>query len=128
MVADRRAVVDTRSARSSSSPSCDAASASYDGVAVTDSLRERASATTLSCPEMCLMSVVNWPAVWFAQAEAQFFLAGISSETTKFLHVISQLDHRYAAEVEHIISSPRLPGTRALTLFGTSTKGVEPST
>jgi hypothetical protein len=24
------------------------------------------------------------PAVWFAQAEAQFFLAGVSSEKTKF--------------------------------------------
>jgi hypothetical protein len=46
------------------------------------------------------------PAVWFAQAEAQFFLAGISSETTKFYYVISQLDHRYATEVENIITSP----------------------
>jgi hypothetical protein len=45
------------------------------------------------------------PAVWFAQAEAQFSLAGISSETTKSF-IISQLDHRYAAEVEDIIISP----------------------
>jgi hypothetical protein len=34
------------------------------------------------------------PAVWFAQAEAQFYLAGVSSEKTKFFHVISQLNHR----------------------------------
>jgi hypothetical protein len=46
------------------------------------------------------------PAVWFAQAEAQFFLAGVNSEKTKFFHVISQLDHRYATEVEDIITSP----------------------
>jgi hypothetical protein len=46
------------------------------------------------------------PAVWFAQAEAQFFLAGVNSKKTKFFHVISQLDHRYAAEVEDIITSP----------------------
>jgi hypothetical protein len=46
------------------------------------------------------------PAVWFAQAEAQFFLTGVSSETTKFFRVISQLDHRYAVEVEDIITSP----------------------
>jgi hypothetical protein len=46
------------------------------------------------------------PAVWFAQAEARFFLAGISSERTKFHYVISQLDQRYAAEVEDIITSP----------------------
>jgi hypothetical protein len=39
------------------------------------------------------------PAGWFAQAEAQFLLAGVSSETTKFFQVISQLEHRYAAEV-----------------------------
>jgi hypothetical protein len=31
---------------------------------------------------------------------------GVSSETTKFFHVISQLDHRYAADVEDIITSP----------------------
>jgi hypothetical protein len=46
------------------------------------------------------------PAVWLTQAKAQFFLAGISSEKTKFCHVISQLDHRYAAELEDIIMSP----------------------
>jgi hypothetical protein len=46
------------------------------------------------------------PAVWLAQAEAQFFLAGVNSEETTFFHVISQLDHRYAAEVEDIITSP----------------------
>jgi hypothetical protein len=46
------------------------------------------------------------PAVRFAQAEAHFSLACISSEMTKFFHVISQLDHRYAAEGEDIIISP----------------------
>jgi hypothetical protein len=46
------------------------------------------------------------PAVWFAQAKAEFSLAGISSERTKFQYVISQLDQRYAAEVEDIITSP----------------------
>jgi hypothetical protein len=46
------------------------------------------------------------PAVWFAQAEVQFTLAGISSEQTKFCYVISQLDQRYASEVEDIITSP----------------------
>jgi hypothetical protein len=44
--------------------------------------------------------------MWFAQAEAQFLLAGITTERTKFHHVISQLDHRYAAEVRDIITSP----------------------
>jgi hypothetical protein len=48
----------------------------------------------------------EWPAVWFAQAKAQFSLVGIRSKTTKFFHVISQLDHWYAAKVEDIIISP----------------------
>jgi hypothetical protein len=46
------------------------------------------------------------PAVWFTQAEAQFFLVGINCERTKFCYVISQLDHRFASEVEDIITSP----------------------
>jgi hypothetical protein len=46
------------------------------------------------------------PVVWFAQAEAQFSLAGITSEKTKFFYIISQLDHRYATEVEDIITYP----------------------
>jgi hypothetical protein len=43
--------------------------------------------------------------MWFAQAEIQFLLAGVSNEKTKFSHVISQLEHWYAAEVENIITS-----------------------
>jgi hypothetical protein len=46
------------------------------------------------------------PAVWFAQAEAQFFHAGIYSEKSKFFHVISQLDQRCAAELEDITAPP----------------------
>jgi hypothetical protein len=43
--------------------------------------------------------------LWFAQAEAQFALASVTSEKTKFNHVISQLEYRHAAEVEDIIIS-----------------------
>jgi hypothetical protein len=46
------------------------------------------------------------PAVCFAQAEAQFFLAGISSDKIKSCHVILQVDHWYAAELEDITSPP----------------------
>jgi hypothetical protein len=45
------------------------------------------------------------PVLCFAQAEAQFSLAGVNTEK-KFYYVISQLDHQYATEVEDIITSP----------------------
>jgi hypothetical protein len=35
----------------------------------------------------------------------QFFLAGVSSEKSKFFHMISQLDHWYTTEVESISTS-----------------------
>jgi hypothetical protein len=35
------------------------------------------------------------PAMWSTQAEVQFSLAGVSSEKTKFFHVISQQDYQY---------------------------------
>jgi hypothetical protein len=44
--------------------------------------------------------------VCFTQAEVQFSLAGISKERRKFYHIISQLDNKYTAEVENIITSP----------------------
>ena len=50
------------------------------------------------------------PAVWFAQVEGHFLLSGISDDKTKFYYVISQLEHRYAAEVEDIIVAPPAQG------------------
>jgi hypothetical protein len=46
------------------------------------------------------------PVPWFAQAEAQFHLAGITYELTKFYHVVSQLDMRCIADVEYLVSAP----------------------
>jgi hypothetical protein len=50
---------------------------------------------------------VERPAVWFAKAKAQFCLAGISIQRTKFHYVVSQLDQRYAAEVDINTSPPQ---------------------
>jgi hypothetical protein len=33
-------------------------------------------------------------------------LASITEERTKFYHILSQLDHRYAKEVRDIVTSP----------------------
>ncbi|KAJ2947652.1 hypothetical protein O0L34_g17455 [Tuta absoluta] len=46
------------------------------------------------------------PALWFAQVEGNFALSKITKDETKFNYVISQLDQRYAAEVEDIIVAP----------------------
>lgn len=46
------------------------------------------------------------PTLWFAQLDAQFALAKISSDETKFYHAISVLECRYASEVEDIIVKP----------------------
>jgi hypothetical protein len=46
------------------------------------------------------------PGLWFATAEAQFDLASVTSEKTKFTYVISQLEYRHAAKVEDFIIPP----------------------
>lgn len=61
---------------------------------------------------------VFWPDqvdVWFCQCEAQFALAGIKNESTKFYHVIAQLEQRYANEVKDIIKKP--PAERQYTVL-----------
>jgi hypothetical protein len=46
------------------------------------------------------------PGLWVATAEAQFYLASVTSEKTKFNYVISQLEYRHASEVQDLIRSP----------------------
>jgi hypothetical protein len=46
------------------------------------------------------------PIILAGQAEAQFSLASVTSETTKFNYLVSRLEYRHAAEVEDIIVSP----------------------
>lgn len=50
------------------------------------------------------------PDVWFVQLEAQFALARINEDTTKFYHVISQLGNQYTAEVLDVIQAPPATG------------------
>lgn len=50
------------------------------------------------------------PDVWFVQLEAQFALARITEDTTKFYHVISQLGNQYTAEVLDVIQAPPATG------------------
>ncbi|XP_076665014.1 uncharacterized protein LOC143367262 [Andrena cerasifolii] len=50
-----------------------------------------------------------WPqkvSLWFRQLEAQFVIARITKDGTKFGYVVAQLDGKYAEEVEDIICNP----------------------
>ena len=46
------------------------------------------------------------PEMWFAQVEAQFAIAGITSDETKFNYVAGNLEANYATEVRDILTSP----------------------
>jgi hypothetical protein len=48
------------------------------------------------------------PSLWFTQAEAQFSLAGISNERTKFYHIICELGQR-ARQITHEDMGGRKP-------------------
>lgn len=50
------------------------------------------------------------PALWFAQLEGQFVLAGITADATKCYYATAQLEHRYAVEVKDIIQDPPKDG------------------
>lgn len=52
----------------------------------------------------------NKPELWFQQLEAQFHLNAITADTTKFWHVVAQLEGRYAELVEDIIVNPPSTG------------------
>ncbi|XP_028160082.1 uncharacterized protein LOC114352619 [Ostrinia furnacalis] len=62
--------------------------------------------------QVCRVSVklppfwTDRPTIWFAQVEAQFHLAGITTDMTKFSHVIGAIDQRVIGEIEDIVMNP----------------------
>ncbi|CAN8032488.1 unnamed protein product, partial [Ixodes persulcatus] len=46
------------------------------------------------------------PEVWFAQVEAQFSLARITQDRTRYDYVVAHLDSRYANEIRDILDNP----------------------
>ncbi|XP_075982478.1 uncharacterized protein LOC142980785 [Anticarsia gemmatalis] len=62
--------------------------------------------------EVCRVGVkmppfwANEPVLWFAQLESQFALSNITTDVTKFYHVIANLDYKYVSEVKDIINKP----------------------
>lgn len=46
------------------------------------------------------------PELWFAQIESQFILSGITQDSTKYAHILSQLDAKFAKEIKDVIINP----------------------
>jgi transcription initiation factor IIF auxiliary subunit len=70
---------------------------------------ENATTTSSEVARVAVRLPPFWPEcpdVWFSQTDSQFAIAGITSETTKFHYVVSQLEQKYAAEVDDLITSP----------------------
>lgn len=57
----------------------------------------------------------NFPGAWFLQLEAQFELAGIKQEETKFSHLLSALDESIFRELSDLITNP--PRENKYTVF-----------
>lgn len=50
------------------------------------------------------------PLIWFSQIEAQFSMARITDDITKYHYVLSHLDRQYSIEVEDVITNPPATG------------------
>lgn len=46
------------------------------------------------------------PAMWFAQAEAQFVLAGVTRDDTKFYHIIAKVDQTVLCHISDLVANP----------------------
>lgn len=46
------------------------------------------------------------PAMWFAQAEAQFILAGVTRDATKFYHIIAKVDQTVLCHISDLVANP----------------------
>lgn len=50
----------------------------------------------------------NDPAMWFAQAEAQFALAGVVRDHTKFNHIVAKVDQQTICHIADLVTNPPL--------------------
>lgn len=91
-----------------------------ENAALQDLIASRSADSKNVKTEVCKVSVKLppfWPdsaVVWFSQAEAQFHLAGITSDMTMYSHVLGQIDQKLAREIEDIVVKPPATGKYAL--------------
>ncbi|XP_071036422.1 uncharacterized protein [Parasteatoda tepidariorum] len=75
-------------------------------------MQEMPESTETADPEITRIAVKPphfWranPEMWFRQIESQFTLAGVTTESTKFHHVVSALQPEELAIISDIIISP----------------------
>lgn len=50
------------------------------------------------------------PAMWFAQAEYQFVLAGVTKDETKFHHIVAKIDQTVICHVADLVRKPPAAG------------------
>lgn len=50
------------------------------------------------------------PTMWFAQAEAQFALAGVTQDVTKFHHIVAKIDQSVICHVADLVKEPPADG------------------
>ncbi|XP_078051590.1 uncharacterized protein LOC144477728, partial [Augochlora pura] len=66
----------------------------------------------MAMPEVCRVGIrmppfwQEQPAVWFHQLKAQFTLNCITVDGTKYCYVMSNLDAKYACEVQDLFDTP----------------------
>lgn len=61
-----------------------------------------AAAVTVKLPEFWKAD----PTMWFAQAEAQFALAGVVQDVTKFYHIVAKIDQSVICHVTDLVKEP----------------------
>ncbi|XP_062557793.1 uncharacterized protein LOC134222649 [Armigeres subalbatus] len=63
---------------------------------------ELAAAVSVKLPDFWK----NDPNMWFAQAEAQFHLARITQDETKFWHIVARIDQSVICHISDLVNSP----------------------
>ncbi|XP_075990305.1 uncharacterized protein LOC142985955 [Anticarsia gemmatalis] len=76
------------------------------------STRSKKRVSTAASSDICRVAVripPFWPddpEIWFAQVEAQFANANVTSDATKFNYVIGNLEYQYSKQVRDILIAP----------------------